>query len=121
MPARLLAWPQPSCRVRPLNFCVAQCCKPGLHSGTVREYAYHRKRMAFLVNYSFRQVHQAATLAIDWFGAPDKTSNVGAHRLIRGERCRLEFRIAVAQVKSVKAVGQSLLVNRAELDNLRAS
>src|SRR5713226_2925008 len=77
--------------------------------------------MALLVNDSFRQVHQAATLAIDGLAALSETSNVGAHSLVRGERRCVQLRVAAAQVKSVKAVRQSLLLNRTELDNLRAS
>ncbi len=77
--------------------------------------------MALLINDHFRQVHQAATLAIDGLAALSETSNVGAHRLVCGERRCVQLRVATAQVKSVKAVGQSLLVNRTELDYLRAS
>src|SRR6266699_3281768 len=121
MSTRALAGPQPSCLVCPFNFRIAQCGQPGLHSGAAREHAYHRKRLALLVNDSFRQVHQAATLAIDGLAALSETSNVGAHRLVRGERRCVQLRVAAAQVKSVKAVRQSLLLNRTELDNLRAS
>src|SRR5258706_6179177 len=77
--------------------------------------------MAFLVNDSFRQVHQAATLAIDGLAALREASNVGAHTLVRGERRCVQLRVAAAQVKSVKAVRQSLVINRTELDNLCAS
>ena len=76
--------------------------------------------MAFLVNDSFRQIHQAATLAVDGLAALSETSNVVAHRFVRGERCCVQLRIAAAQVKSVKAFRQSFLLNWTELDNLRA-
>src|SRR5438045_2779789 len=107
MSACVLAGAQPSCLVRPFNFRIAQRGQPGLHSGTGREYAYHRKRMALSINDSFRQIHQAATLAINGLAALSETSNVVTHRFVGGERCCVQLWIATTQVKSVKVFGQS--------------
>src|SRR6266404_9130013 len=77
--------------------------------------------MARLVNNSFRQIHQAATLAINGLAALSETSNVVAHRFVCSEPCCVQLRIAAAQIESVKAFWKLFLLNWAKLDNLRAS
>ena len=82
------------------DLAIAKRAPAGCHARPKRKDANHGVSDRGVIQ-RFTQVHEPATLGIDWVPCLGKPANILAHGYVRGQRLSMEFGIAAANPQGV--------------------